>query len=434
MIITLHNNFSYLYGRQCRLIKIFEMKNEIVNLIKLCTEYLNDTSYSRSRIRAYESLWESGIVQFMQNQSIEVYTPDIGMQFIDKSIAENKHYRQIREELRSVQVLNEFIELGYVRVRRTTPVKYPLEGKIGELMQKHIDNLYALRRSHITINRNIVYMYRFLAYLNNLDIYDVTKIEVQHILDFLSSSGTNNSHVISTLRVMVKFWQEQKIITDNLLYAFEGLKENRKERIPSFYSQQEIGLIEEAVERSSKLGKRDFAIIILASRLGLRAADIAALKFENINWEHSMIVLTQQKTKNRIELPLLGEVGNAIIDYLKNSRHNSTSKNLFLSQRPPYNDITSQMVSKIVGNVIIKSKVDIKDRHHSAHALRHSLASQLLDCDTGITEIAEILGHMSSEVTMKYINISLGQLMKCSLSVPEVNDNFYIQKGGIFYE
>jgi integrase len=87
---------------------------------------------------------------------------------------------------------------------------------------------------------------------------------------------------------------------------------------------EEIEKLIASVDRNHAVGKRDHAIILLAARLGLRASDIANLKFENILWEQSSIHLTQFKTRNKIILPLLSEVGNAIVDYLKYGRQSKS--------------------------------------------------------------------------------------------------------------
>jgi integrase len=175
-------------------------------------------------------------------------------------------------------------------------------------------------------------------------------------------------------------------------------------------------------------------MLLLASRLGLRASDIAGLKFSDINWEKSEISLVQYKTKVPIKLPLLTDVGNAIIDYLKHGRFNSKSEHVFISSRAPYVDATHGMVSSAINNIISNAGVSIKYRHHGPHSLRHSLASTLLENGTSIPVISEVLGHKSTTSTMTYLKIDLASLMKCALPVSNVKDAFYEQKGGALYE
>ena len=123
-----------------------------------------------------------------------------------------------------------------------------------------------------------------------------------------------------SIRMLMSFWYKHGVVANDFDEFFRAFKVRRKERIPSFYSSEDVVKIEESVNRNCALGKRDYAIILLASRLGLRASDISTLTFDEIDWESNLIRKKMVKTGNFIELPLLPEVGNAIIDYLKNGR------------------------------------------------------------------------------------------------------------------
>jgi integrase len=410
------------------------MGQEITTLIDGCRRYLRKNSYSNDRIQTYESLWRNGIIPFMNEKGLTNYSLEVSQQFMD-SIAQrgfiNAHQR---DRIRSVQVLDDFLDLGYVRKRRTIPVEHPLLGEIGMQMQKHIENLQSLRFSKITVNRNRVYLHRFLTHLGRCGVENVNEIQDQHVFGFLSSPETNNRHVISTLRVMFRFWHNQKITEKDLTGSLTFFKTRRREKIPSYYNKDEISRFEVTIDRTSGLGKRNYAILLLASRLGLRASDIVELKFSNIDWKNNEIRLCQYKTGIPIYLPLLSEVGNAIIDYLKYGRHNSDLQNIFLSQRPPYLAITATTIGAMVSRIIAKSGIEVAGRHHGSHSLRHSLASRLLEQEVTMPVISEILGHSTSQTTMAYLRIDMTSLMKCALPVSISSDDFYTQKGGLFYE
>jgi integrase len=188
-----------------------------------------------------------------------------------------------------------------------------------------------------------------------------------------------------------------------------------------------------SVERSSSVGKRDYAIILLAARLGLRSSDIANLKFDNILWEQNIIRLAQFKTDKEIELPLLPEVGNAIIDYLKYSRQPSKEPFVFLTVRSPIIPITTGGIQRIVGRRFARTAIDTKSRRHGPHSLRHSLAGRLLEQQIALPVISEVLGHENTESTKFYLRVDLTSMRRCALDVPEVSPSFYNQKGGIFY-
>lgn len=176
---------------------------------------------------------------------------------------------------------------------------------------------------------------------------------------------------------------------------------------------------------------------LLASRLGLRASDIANLKFGEIDWDNNLLtitIITMQKTRKVIQLPLLAEVGNSIVDYLKNGRLKSSLDQVFLSSGAPYTGATKACVCAAINEIILKSGVDVHLKHHGPHSLCHSLASAMLSEETTLPVISESLGHRHTDTTMIYLKIDISSLMKCALPVPSVAEGFYMQRGGAFYE
>lgn len=192
--------------------------------------------------------------------------------------------------------------------------------------------------------------------------------------------------------------------------------------------------MESAINKSRSIGKRNYAIFLLASRLGLRAGDICSLQFGHFNWERNAIFFQQNKTGEDLELPLLPIIGEAIIDYIRYGRPISSSKHVFISGIAPYGPISAANIFAVIDGIITKSKIETNGRPHGPHSLRHSLASQLLEQGTSLPVISDTLGHSSSESTMVYLSIDVKGLLECALDVPLVKDNFYTQKGGAFYE
>jgi integrase len=175
-------------------------------------------------------------------------------------------------------------------------------------------------------------------------------------------------------------------------------------------------------------------MLLLASRLGFRSSDIAGLQFANLDWDNNTIRLTQYKTKREVELPLLADVGDAIINYLKYGRPVSHSQNVFLSACAPYRPINRLIINGAISRIIKSSKVDIQNRKFGPHAMRHTLASQLLSNGISLPVISETLGHTNTQTTMNYLRIDINNLQRCALAVPMVSRGFYDQKGGVFYE
>lgn len=129
-------------------------------------------------------------------------------------------------------------------------------------------------------------------------------------------------------------------------------------KLPSTFEKDELKSVEEAVDTSTAIGKRDYAIILLSTRLGLRAGDIAGMTFDSIDFERESLGFLQDKTKNPIELVLLPEVRDALKDYIENGRPESSSGYVFLSVKNPHRVIDRTLVHHITTQFLDKAGVD----------------------------------------------------------------------------
>jgi site-specific recombinase XerD len=405
----------------------------ITELIEACTGYFEQNSYTKQRIERYKSMWRNGICHYMKKSSITNYNSSIGEEFIHANISDIVSPGE-RDLIRSVTVLNEMQASGKVSKKTVHPITRKLTGEIGEAAERFLHRLKELRRNATTINDHLLYLHRFNQYLNNNDIKLLGDIGGQHVLSFLSTRTNNKINVVSSLRMFFRYAYEERLLKTDLSYVLANYKWVKREKLPSFYTAEEVIKIESTVSLSSEVGKRNYAVLLLATRLGLRASDIANLSFANFDWGKSRITLQQYKTGKEIELPLLTEVGEAIINYLKFGRPRSSSPNVFLSARAPYRPMTRSAVSSAVRQIIDASGVSTGQRRHGPHSMRHSLASRLLEHEVSLPVISESLGHEKTETTMAYLRIDVKALHKCALDVPAVDQLFYSQKGGVFYE
>ena len=160
-------------------------------------------------------------------------------------------------------------------------------------------------------------------------------------------------------------------------------------------------------------------MLLLAILLGMRAGDICALKFKNLDWHQKLITYTQQKTQKVNTLPLLPVIGDAIIDYLKNGRLDSDCDNVFIRHIHPYGEFqSSTTLSENLKRYMKYAGMTVKKRK-AVHSLRHTLASSLLYDGTPLMTISNILGHNSPKTTSVYTKVDLPALRKCALSYGE---------------
>jgi integrase len=159
----------------------------------------------------------------------------------------------------------------------------------------------------------------------------------------------------------------------------------RDAKVPSVWEQELIVKLLEAVDRSSAKGKRDYAILLLACRLGLRAGDIRTLKLDQLHWEDSTIEVTQSKTGTPLRLPLTSEMGDALIDYLKSGRPQTTHREVFLKVNPPFDPFTGNNLHHIVTYWRLLAGIRFRTpQRRGAHSLRHYAACGIVDTRTRV--------------------------------------------------
>jgi site-specific recombinase XerD len=362
-----------------------------------------------------------------------VYSLQVGENFVNLPLPfESATYK--RAVRRSVAVLSDFLVHGKVSRRIVHRVNYELPGEIGDAAEAFIASQAEFRRSMLTLNEHRRVLSYFIQHLSLKSVYQVSKINEDLALAFIASAQNCKDKFLNTMRLFSRYLYANKLLTVNIEYIIGKPYLPEREKLPSVYSSAEIKQIEECIDRSCPVGKRDYAMLLLSTRLGLRSSDIAGLKFTHLDWDSNVIRLTQYKTKREVELPLLADVGNAIITYLQYARPVSHVANIFLSACAPYRPVNRLIINGAISRVIKASKVEIGNRKFGPHAMRHTLATQLLGNGIPLPVISETLGHSATQTTMKYLRVDLNSIQRCAHEVPIVAQSFYEQKGGMFYE
>lgn len=181
----------------------------------------------------------------------------------------------------------------------------------------------------------------------------------------------------------------------------------------------------ESIDRGNPTGKRDYAILLLVTRLGIRVSDIKGLKLSDLKWQTKIIEIKQSKTQHVVTFPILNDIGWALIDYLKNARPISSSPYVFLRMNAPYEAFGENAnLHRLIVKYTREANIEIpRGKKHGLHSLRHTLASTLLEEGTPLPVISEILGHINSQSTSIYLQTDIEKLKKCSVDPEEVFDN-----------
>lgn len=260
----------------------------------------------------------------------------------------------------------------------------------------------------------------FAYYLQQNGIRDFSAIDQQTLYSFMTweyeTYPATLDRVGYGLRLICQFLNQkgfENVPTQILPFAFPA---PRKKIYPSF-SRDDIAKILSNPDRNTTAGKRDYAILYLASTTGMRAIDIANLKLSDINWREQTIHFIQSKTKNAVSLPINPEAMSALADYILNGRPASREMNVFLSLKAPYHRISQYGgPSNIVAKHIRESGVR-KEFHDgkSFHAFRRSIGAWLLDSESEPEMISQILGHHSRDVLKVYLPLAPSKMNDCIL-------------------
>lgn len=393
--------------------------------------YLVQVGYSELSINRYRSCIKR-IKTFMQQEGRTIFNAETCSHFVEHLIG-NGSYQDLsrwnKDEIRCANAVLEYRLTGSISFR-TVRKDRTLHGKLGKTISDYLSYRVARGVAKDTIEDNRLYLQRFQDYLESHGIADIKEVSQSDILSFIKSLGFYSKGTIHcnlcTLRGFFRYLHDSGILDVDWSYLVPKDNYKKESKLPNTYEKDEIERIIKAVDRGNPKGKRDYAIILLAARLGLRASDICRMKFENLLWEQNLIVLTQQKTGKRIELPLLLEIGNSIIDYLKYARPHSPSPYVFLHVNPCYERLQEPTIHSIVSQYMRLAGIhNISNKKHGPHALRHSLAGFLLEKKTPLPVISEVLGHTNTESTKTYLRIDMESLRQCALEVPALYTPFY---------
>jgi integrase len=377
----------------------------------------------------------------MRQNQIKYYDTEVEQAYLASTLGTYVYSdlnRKKKDLVNIIEVLCEFQRTGSIGIGPRKHHPKVFTGSFGQIILDFLQyRKNVLKLSDKTIQSDIIYLYPLYCHASSLGkhITDITASDILSYIEKMDPSLSAKKHVaLGLYRLLFRHLYDQQILQVDYSQIIPRDNYKNQPKLPSSFTDEEIDTLLKAVDRGSPKGKRDYAIILIATKLGLRASDICELKFEHIIWERNIITFNQYKTGKTTELPLLPEIGNAIINYLKYGRPVSEDSHCFLHVQWPYERIHTSDIGNLVRRNMTLAGINIANRKHGPHSLRHSFASALLRENIPLPIISEALGHRKLESSMYYLRIDLNSLRKCALDVPPVPSSFYEQKGGCYYE
>lgn len=279
--------------------------------------------------------------------------------------------------------------------------------------------------SEKTLSQRAFHLRLFAEFLEARGISAFSALSATPIQDFCSHlPGRRPATRLSygcTLRSFVRWAYLAGHVPRDLTAAAVVARHWRHAGLPDVLTAPELTRLLEAVDRSTAIGRRDYAVLLLAARYGLRPSDIRQLCLEHVDWRHGRLTLRQSKTGHGLALPLLADVAEALSAYLRAGRPATRARELFVRHRAPFAPFApSNNLAAIMRTALRHAGLGHRPGRRGLYLLRHTLATRLLAAGQPLKTIGDILGHVSTDSTFGYTKVDLPALGTVALAEAEV--------------
>ena len=412
------------------------MVEDFETLVTLCDEELRHREYLGSYYARLIAHWDK-LRTWMKGKEFKEFSEEVGDKYLESVYGTHllppRSPMIIREGFRAIRMLISYQKCGEFEFRSPS-VEYTFDGAVGKVAFDYLEYCSIERGlAQRTLDNKRIYLYDFSRYMDDAnEWFDALSIEEMEAFfkskGYSLSSRHNCANVVrSFLRYVFDTGKHNK---DCSVYV---LKDNyrKNSKLPTTYEEQEIRSMIDSVERASAIGKRDYLVLLLVSEYGWRAKDVTLFRFDQIEWDNNVIRFDQHKTDMPVEFPLLSSVGNAIIDYLKHGRPKTDAPEIIVSHMGA--NLGTPLASPTIHSIVTKylRRADITGwtrKKHGPHAMRHSLATNLLKKNVALPIISTVMGHQRTETTSVYISVDYDKLKACALPMPPVRSPLYSEE------
>jgi len=398
------------------------MSQNIELLIDQATKTLLELGLKPSVIKNVKASSFSPIIKFYASRRINCYSNDL-MRELEGLYKKQRQEGDITQNtynyrIRGVKIIREIAETGTFKWKVFSRKESPeLNADFTMVLTEYLSRLETnpnSTRGYISI------VERFFLYLQEQGVLSTTHITPEDIQQFIVKISATRpkgmGNVVTALRKLIDLLAEKGVITYSAGCIGVARKQDRK--ILTGIPEDDFEKAVTSIDRSTPIGKRDYAILLLGASTGLRACDIVTLKQGEINWIRNEICIVQSKTDKPLILPLKKSVGSAIAEYILEGRPTSAESNVFLRARAPFIAISSVAVE----NLLYRSKIGADIEHvpqsgKAFHGIRRMLGKSMAENDVPVTTLAQVLGHVNfNSSTKQYIAIDIKNLRECALS------------------
>jgi site-specific recombinase XerD len=251
---------------------------------------------------------------------------------------------------------------------------------------------------------------------------DLARLDQAAVIGFIERHALDHSPATAkktccALRAFLRYLRWEGWTSVDLAGSVPTVRRWRHATLPTCMSSGQVQQVLDGCDRRTATGRRDFAILMLLARLGLRANEVVTLTLDAIDWRSGQ-VLVNGKGRQRIRMPLPPDVGAAIASYLQDGRPRSDSRRVFLREAAPHAGFASSASVYVVANTALRRAGIQGFAHMGAHLFRHSLATELLRSGASLSEIGQVLRHRDQDTTRLYAKVDVDSLRGLSAAWP----------------
>jgi site-specific recombinase XerD len=372
---------------------------------------------------------------FLAERGLETASDRVCVEFVAEqtevrleSLREPVTDRRVRAVRRAVVLMADVLAGRPVDVDRPViPVKDGCPGRFRSVRDDYVASCRERGNAEATVAAKDKAASRFLAYLEDVGVDDLAALGVRDVSGFLLRQRGLGRKTIAAMRSCVadflRFLAATGRTPCGLADRLPPHRHVRHESEPHLWTAEEIRRVLAVIDRQSACGKRDYAMILTTARLGLRISDLRQLELGDLDWRAKTITIVQHKTGRRLSLPLLDDVGWAIIDYVRDGRPETACPKVFVKHRHPFDAFgcASSVACRLSRHAARAGIVFSPGEVCGMHSLRGALAVAMIANGTSLPVVSAVLGHASSDTTQAYyLRFDVERLRCCALDVEDV--------------
>jgi len=376
---------------------------------------LKSMGYMDSTLTVYSRTY-ARVQAFLAQCGTNIYTPEIGVSFLTNTNAKKSTSVAYACAIRR---LNDFIDGKSFRSHHDCPhVQAPPE--FSCVLVKYLQECMKSGNKSATLQSKERTCGLFLAFLKGDGCTDLSQMDAGMVSRSLLTFSNRDRYAV--VRQFLRFLADKGVTKTDLSGIVPHYR--RRKPLPTTYTPEEITRIEAAVDICTDTGKRNLAIIRLATRMGLRSGDIARLKLAEIDFSTGHININQEKTGIPLSIQMPSDVSDALAAHIENDARSSVDGYVFHCMVAPYGRISTSIIRHAVNESFTVAKVNTVGKKHGPHAFRSSLASSMVNDGAPYEVVRRILGHSNPNVIKHYAKADIENLRRCSIDPPAPTGRF----------